>query len=240
MIPQVLINVYGIRVTARLSDFSVWWHVGGVLVIVLALALLGAHHNDARFLMRHVTTASPLEASSADLGGGRTAPALVVADYKVASPLFALAPGLLALYGAVPVALVFVLGLLQAQWTYTGYDASAHVAEETVMARLNSAWGVFLSVAVSAVVGWVLLLILTWSIPGGDIAATANDAYPVLQIVYGNLSGVFANGIALVIGGAMWLCGLASITSMGRMWWAFARDDGMPGAALLKRVSPRH
>jgi amino acid transporter len=25
----------------------------------------------------------------------------------------------------------FVLGLLQAQWTYTGFDASAHMAEET-------------------------------------------------------------------------------------------------------------
>src|SRR6059036_1379574 len=203
MIPQVVINVFGIRLTARLSDFSVWWHVGGVLVIVLVLALLGTHHNDARFLMRHVTTVSPLEESSADLGGGRTAPALVIADYKVPSPLFALVPGLWALYAAAPLALVFVLGLLQAQWTYTGYDASAHVAEETVMAQLNSAWGVFLSVAVSAVVGWVLLLILTWSIPGGDIAATANDAYPVLQIVYGNLSRVFANVIAIVIGGAM-------------------------------------
>ena len=239
MIPQVLINVYGIRLTARLSDFSVWWHVGGVLVIVLALALLGAHHNDARFLVRHVTIASPLEASSADLGGGRTAPALVVADYKVPSPLFALAPGLLALYGAVPVALVFVLGLLQAQWTYTGYDASAHVAEETVMARLNSAWGVFLSVAVSAVVGYALLLVLTWSIPKGDVAATANDAYPVLQIAYGNLPPALGHVIAVIIGVAMWLCGLASITSMGRMWYAFARDDGMPGARYLKRVHPR-
>src|SRR5207247_9777355 len=48
------------------------------------------------------------------------------------------------------------------------------------------------------------------------------------------------NGTALVVGGAMWLCDLASITTMGRMWGAFARDDGMPGAALLKRVSPRH
>src|SRR5256886_11474655 len=201
MVPQGLINVFGIRLTSRLSDFSVWWHIGGVLVIVLLLAFLGAHHNDAGFLVRHVTTVSPLEASSADLGGGRQAPALVVADWKIPSPLFALVPGLWALYAAAPLALVFVLGLLQAQWTYTGYDASAHVAEETVMARLNSAWGVFLSVAVSAIVGWVLLLILTWSIPGGDIAATANDAYPVLQIVYGNLSRVFANGIALVIGG---------------------------------------
>jgi amino acid transporter len=216
----------------------VWWHVGGVLVIVLVLTVLGAHHNEPRFLLRHVTTTSPLEASSADLGGGRTAPALVIADYRIPSPLFALVPGLLTLYTAAPFALVLVLGLLQAQWTYTGYDASAHVAEETVMARLNSAWGVFLSVAVSAVVGYALLLALTWSIPNGDVAATANDAYPVLQIAYGSVPAAVGHVVAVIIGVAMWLCGLASITSMARMWYAFARDDGMPGARLLKRVHP--
>ena len=73
------------------------------------------------------------------------------------SPLFALFPFLTAIYKAAPFWLVFAIGLLQAQWTYTGYDASAHVAEETIMARKNSAWGVFLSVAVSAVVGYVVL-----------------------------------------------------------------------------------
>ena len=45
--------------------------------------------------------------------------------------------------------------------------------------------------------------------------------------------------MAVIIGVAMWLCGLASITSMARMWYAFARDDGMPGARLLKRVHPK-
>jgi amino acid transporter len=133
-----------------------------------------------------------------------------------------------------------VLALLQAQWTYTGYDASAHVAEETIMARLNSAWGIFLSVAVSALVGYVMLLIFTWCIPGGDVARTANDAYPVLHIVYGNLATLWAHAIAVIIGGAMWLCGVASITSMGRMWYAFARDDGMPGSGVLKRIHPRY
>src|SRR5438552_1312165 len=108
-------------------------------------------------------------------------------------PADAPVPGLAGLYAAAPLALVFVLGLLQAQWTYTGYDASAHVAEETVMARLNAAWGVFLSVAVSAVVGYVLLLVLTWSIPKGDVATTANDAYPVLYIVYNNLAPALSN-----------------------------------------------
>jgi amino acid transporter len=239
MVPQVLINIFGIRLTARLNDFSVWWHIGGVLVIAALLTFLGTHHNSGSFLFQHVTVTTPLEASSTDLGGGRVAPALVIADLKLPSPLFALVPGLASLYMAAPFALVFVLSLLQAQWTYTGYDASAHVAEETVMARLNTAWGVFLSVAVSAVVGYVLLMILTWCIPRGDVAATANDPYPVLHIVYGNLSRFFANVVAVIIGGAMWLCGLASITSMARMWYAFARDDGMPGAALLKRVDAR-
>ena len=85
-----------------------------------------------------------------------------------------------------------------------------------------------------------MLMILTWCIPNQDVAATANDAYPVLQIVYGNLSTFFANVIAIIIGVAMWLCGSSSITSMARMWYAFARDDGMPGSSLIKRVSPTY
>ena len=239
MIPQVLLNIYGIRVIARLNAISVWWHIGGVMIIAALLTCWGQHHNSLGFLFSNTTTVNPLDASSAEING-RSVPALVFGEFKLPSPLFALIPGLAEFYKAAPFALVLVLGLLQAQWTYTGYDASAHVAEETVMARKNSAWGVFLSVAVSAAVGYLLLLILTWCIPRGDVAATANDAYPVLQIVYGNLGRFAANLIAVIIGGAMWLCGCSSITSMARMWYAFARDDGMPGSLLIKQVNGRY
>src|SRR5207244_7629341 len=58
-------------------------------------------------------------------------------------------------------------------------------------------------------------------------------------VAYGNLAPLAADVVALIIGGAMWLCGLASITSMARMWYAFARDDGFPGARWLKRVDAR-
>ena len=239
LIPQVLINVYGIRLTARLNDFSVYWHLLGVALIVGLLLFLGRHHNTAGFLLQGPGPVNPLDASSAELQPGMTAPALVVGQFKIPSPLFALVPGLAALYQAAPLGLLFVLGLLQAQWTYTGYDASAHVAEETVMARRNCAWGVFLSVAVSAVVGYVLLLALTWRIPNGDLAATAADPYPVLYIVDRNLPPLPSHAVAIIIGGAMWLCGVSSITSMGRMWYAFARDDGMFGAGRLKQIHPR-
>jgi amino acid transporter len=225
MLPQVAINIFGIRLTARLSDISVWWHIGGVLAITLLLTIAGKHHNSAAFLFSFKNVASPMS------------PLITIGDYSFRSPLFAMFPSLKHFYFAAPPIFLFTLGLLQAQWTYTGYDASAHVAEETVMARLNSAWGVFLSVAVSAVAGWILLMVLTWCIPNGDVATVANDPYPVLSIVAKNLSPFFTNLIAIVIFGAMWLCGLASITSMGRMWYAFARDDGMPGSRFLKRVS---
>ena len=224
LVPQVTINLWGIRLTARLSDISVWWHIGGVLAIVLLLAVYGTHHNSLAFLFSWHPVASPPD------------PVLTIGKLTIPSPLFRMFP---VLFAASP-ALFFVLALLQAQWTYTGYDASAHMAEETVMARLNSAWGIVLSVGVSAIAGYVMLMALTWCIPRGDIAATANDPYPVLYIVTNNLSPFFANVIAVIIGVAMWLCGVASVTSMGRMWYAFARDDGMPGSRWLKRVGGKH
>lgn len=238
MVPQVLLNIFGIKKIAILNEVSVYWHIGGVVLIAGLLAFFGKYHNPFSFLFTHQISVTPLEASSAELASGVTAPALAIGEFKFASPLFALIPGLEQLYKAAPFALVFVLALLQAQWTYTGYDASAHAAEETVMARKNSAWGVFLSVAVSAVVGYILLLILTWCIPRGDIATTALDAYPVLYIAYENLAKWAANTVAIIVAGAMWLCGCSAITSMARMWFAFARDDGMPGSRYLKKVNP--
>ena len=199
LIPQVIINLWGVRLTARLSDLSVWWHIGGVFLIIGLLVFAGTHRNPSSFLVSFAPTT----------------------DF------------------AAPPLMLFVLALLQAQWTYTGYDASAHMAEETKSARMNSAWGIVLSVAVSAVVGYAMLMVLTWSIPNGDVAATANDPYPVLYVVRNNLAPAAANAIAIVIGGAMWLCGVASVTSMGRMWYAFARDDGMPGSRWLKLVNAK-
>ncbi|TMA69553.1 MAG: amino acid permease, partial [Deltaproteobacteria bacterium] len=237
MVPQVLINALGIRLTARLNDLSVWWHVGGVSLLVLLLGVFGRIHHPLAFAFSAVNTVNPLDASSATFADGTTGPALTVGSLVLPSPLFALVPGLVAFYRSAPIPFVFALALLQAQWTYTGYDASVHVAEETVMARLNSAWGVFLSVAVSAVVGYAMLLALTLAIP--DVAATAADPYPVLHVVYANLGPLPAHLLALVIGGAMWLCGLSSITSMSRMWFAFARDGGMPGHRFIRRVHPR-
>ncbi|MBI4673702.1 MAG: amino acid permease [Chloroflexi bacterium] len=239
MIPQVIINIAGIKIVEVMNNFSVYWHIAGVLIIALLLTIFGAHHNDLGFMFSFVNTVNPLDASSVPLvQGGTPAPALVIGPWTIPSPLFSVIPGLVGLYSAAPFILVFGLAFLQAQWTYTGYDASAHMAEETYLARMNSAWGVFLSVAVSAVVGYILMLALTWSIT--DIAATANDPYPVLYVVRQNLTPLFANLIGVIIAIAMWLCGNGSVTSMARMWFAFSRDGGMPGAGVLGQINHKY
>src|SRR5213593_3466381 len=70
----------------------------------------------------------------------------------------------------------FILGLLQAQWTLSGYDASAHVSEETVDPRRRAPWGMVLSVVVSGIAGYVLLFALTLAIQDTGVILTATDA----------------------------------------------------------------
>ncbi len=236
MIPQVLINVFGIKLTAMLNDFSVYWHIGGVLIIAFLLFFFGKTHNSLAFVMQGGTVVNPYDAVTATFADGTTGPAFWIGSAAYKSWFFAIFPGLTSLYKAAPYGFVFVLAFLQAQWTYTGYDASAHVAEETVMARLNSAWGIFLSVFISAIVGYIVLMAFTFSIT--DIAATATAPNPVLFIAYANLSKFLGDIVALIVFGGMWLCGLSSITSMSRMWFAFARDDGMPFSPVFRDIHP--
>ena len=129
-----------------------------LLVIVLLLVFFASHRNPTSFLFRFENVANPLDASSAELAGGRAGPALVFGNVHVPSPLFAIFPGLAGFYRSAPFVLCLVLSLLQAQWTYTGYDASAHLSEETEGAANQAARGIWQSIFYSAIGGWILLL----------------------------------------------------------------------------------
>ena len=59
----------------------------------------------------------------------------------------------------------FALGLLNAQYTFTGYDASAHVSEETKSANVQAAKGIVRSIWVSMIAGFILLVGVSYAIP---------------------------------------------------------------------------
>jgi amino acid transporter len=130
----------------------------------------------------------------------------------------------------------FLAGLLQAAWTFTGYDASAHASEETKDAARNAPRGILMAIIASAVAGYAMLLVITLAI--GDLPGAIAAKNPFIFVVEGALGGI-GTALAWVAVGAMWFCGLASVTSNSRMLYAFARDGGLPLSWLIARVSPR-
>lgn len=140
---------------------------------------------------------------------------------------------------------LFLLGLLQAQWTYTGFDASAHIAEETVDPRRRAPWGIVMSVVVSGFFGYLLILSLTWVIP--NIASVlhahdrSNNPLPaVLAIVEMTLGGRASKAVLALTVLAMWFCGLSAVTSISRTLYALARDRGLPLARVWSTITRRH
>lgn len=139
----------------------------------------------------------------------------------------------------------FIIGLLQAQWTLSGYDASAHVSEETVDPRHRVPWGMVMSVVVSAVVGYLLLFALTLSIREIPSVLEARDlegnpvpaVVAILQQSLGHNAGTLMLALTTL---AMWFCGLSTVTSNSRTVYAFCRDEGMPLSAVLRKVSVKH
>lgn len=139
----------------------------------------------------------------------------------------------------------FVVGLLQAQWTFTGYDASASVSEETVDPRRRVPWGIVLAVAVSAIFGYILLIALTLAITDIRGVLTARDAsghqVPAVIAIFSDALGVRAGRLFTALAAmAMWFCGLSAVTWSSRTIYAFARDGGLPGSTIWKRVSRRY
>jgi amino acid transporter len=136
----------------------------------------------------------------------------------------------------------FLLGLLLAQWTYTGFDASAHMTEETTDPRRKAPWGIVLSVAVSGVVGYALVIALTLairSIPGVLSAkdASGNSVPGAIAVLQQALGAKFGNAMGALVSIAMWFCGLACVTSASRALFSLARDHGTPFSGFFRRVN---
>lgn len=202
--------------------------VYGLLVAVVALhaainvasVRLVARLNDFSATV-HVLGVLVLVAALAVWGGTRPAAFLVEATFTRRSD------------GSTT--LGFLGALILGMYTFTGYDASAHLSEETHDPARKAPKAILASVAVSAVAGYALLAALTLSID--DLDATAQDPHAALRVLRGALGEIGGRAAMVLALLAMWFCGLSSLTSASRTLYAFARDRGAPGHAQLRVVS---
>jgi amino acid transporter len=139
--------------------------------------------------------------------------------------------------------LVLPVGFLLTMYTITGYDASAHVAEETVGAEQAAAKGIWQSVALSAVIGWFLLLAFLFAathptqITNG--AGTPLTGGSIAVFLSADMNQNWAEAIIAIACVGQFFCGMACVTSCSRTFFAFSRDRAVPGHQLWSRVTAR-
>jgi amino acid permease (GABA permease) len=132
---------------------------------------------------------------------------------------------------------VLLLGLLLAQYTFTGYDASAHMTEETRDAARSGPRGIVTSIVVSLFAGWLLLIGITFAIQNYSGAASAS--VPAAEVFIQALGNTGAKLLLLVVIGAQLFCGMSSVTANSRMIYAFSRDGALPGSKFWHKVNPK-
>jgi amino acid transporter len=131
---------------------------------------------------------------------------------------------------------VLPLGFLLTMYTITGYDASAHVSEETNDAAEAAPKGVWRSVFYSAVIGWIVLLAITFAVQKSHEAEIIKAGFPALTIFTSALSSSAAKAVILISTVGQLFCGMACVTSASRMTFAFSRDGAVPGHNLWRRL----
>ncbi|CAH9136601.1 unnamed protein product [Cuscuta epithymum] len=140
---------------------------------------------------------------------------------------------------------IFVLGLLMSQYTLTGYDASAHMTEETKNADENGPKGIISAIGISILAGWCYLLGITFAVTDiPHLINRDNDAggYAIAQIFYDAFKSRYGSGVGGivclgVIAVAIYFCGMSSLTSNSRMAYAFSRDGAMPFSRFWHKVN---
>src|SRR5258708_27103209 len=132
---------------------------------------------------------------------------------------------------------IVLIGLLLAQYTFTGYDAAAHMTEETHNAARSGPRGIVMSIVVSLFAGWILLIGVTFAIQ--HYTKEVGALVPPAQIFVDAVGSTGGKLLLLIAIGAQLFCGMSSVTANSRMIYAFSRDGALPGSDIWHKVNHR-
>jgi amino acid transporter len=208
LVLHLLINVFSSHLVSIFNGISVWWHVIGVAAIIVILILVPSHHASFSYVFGHRINNSA-NANNTGFGHG-------------------------GITGAWYWLYVLPLGFLLTMYTITGYDASAHISEETHGAAETAPKGVWRSVFYSAVIGWAVLLAITFA--ATHPFAISQAPFPALAVFSTALTSAAAKAVILISTVGQLFCGMACVTSASRMTFAFSRDGAVPGHNLWRRL----
>ena len=201
-----VLNIFSSHLLAVLNNISVWWHVIGAAVIVIVLWFF-LKDGTSHASVNDVFTTT---VNNTGLFGGKTS-------------------------GAGFLLYVLPLSGILTQYTITGYDASAHLSEETQAASSGAAKGIWRSIFYSGIGGWILLLSFLFAVQDTDGVTKGGGS--VFLIFSQALTPHVAGFVVAISAAGQFFCTVACMTSTSRMFFAFSRDGAMPGAKHFAKLT---
>jgi amino acid transporter len=135
---------------------------------------------------------------------------------------------------------ILPFGFLLTQYTITGFDACAHLSEETHSASMGAAKGIWRSIFYSLVGGYILLLAVVFAVPDGTDGNPDNAGVGLGGVAYIFTESLGKNWATLVLfisASAQLFCATSCLTSASRMLFAFSRDRAVPGHQYWQRLT---
>ncbi|KAJ5560027.1 hypothetical protein N7513_002426 [Penicillium frequentans] len=137
-----------------------------------------------------------------------------------------------------PDGVVWFIGLVQAAYGLTAFDAVIHMVEEIPAPRKNAPKVIYFAVLSGAVSGFILMMVCLFCIQKVKTVIDSPSGLPFMELVQ---ETVGRNGAAVLI--ALFICnglgqGISILTTASRLTWGFARDGGLPFSRYLSHVDP--
>ncbi|RMJ25652.1 choline transport protein [Aspergillus sp. HF37] len=129
-------------------------------------------------------------------------------------------------------AICFITGLINPLYSLGGLDSITHITEE--MPNVTCALGIAL------VTGLSYMISLMFSVQNYSALGDTNTNLPLAEIFrQATQSRGGAFGMIFMLWIALGPCMLGSQLSTGRVFWAFARDDGLPLSRIWSKINHR-
>ncbi|KAJ5113501.1 hypothetical protein N7456_002035 [Penicillium angulare] len=135
-----------------------------------------------------------------------------------------------------PDGVVWFIGLVQAAYGLTAFDAVIHMVEEIPAPRKNAPKVIYFAVLSGAVSGFILMMVCLFCIQEVNSVVNSASGLPFLDLVQ---QTVGTNGAAVLI--ALFVANglgqsVSIVTTASRLTWGFARDGGLPFGRYLSHV----
>lgn len=136
--------------------------------------------------------------------------------------------------------LSFCVGIIGTTFAFIGGDAAVHLSEEIHNASTVIPWSLIATLIINGTLGFAMIIATLFCMGDIDAALLEDSHYPFMPILrhaVGSTAGaVVLSSIVVVM---TFIAATGCIASSSRVYWAFARDRGLPGWRFLNKTSSR-